>query len=206
MPWRNCLNSTELASARTPTCTSCLRLRQSKTIEDALLMTKDDFGKTYLTYKSPKKERLASCMCTGQVCTEHRHLHHSFVAAARAPAWASHRGFYGNEHLALAETRVLGFSSSSQGTWTCWSNREISFLFGSVVSAIVCENLFLQFFSKLLSLSVVEGFECVCYVQEEKFPAACRTILHVFSSFLQSRRQSENFTLAESWRNGFFCL
>ena len=80
-----------------------------------------------------KKERLASCMCTGQVCTEHRHLHHSFVPAARAPVWASHQGFYGNEHLALAETRVLGYTSLSQGTWTCWSNREISFLFGSAV-------------------------------------------------------------------------
>ena len=46
-------------------------------------------------------------MCTGQVCAEHRHLHYSFVAAARARAWASHQGFHGNEHLALAETRVF---------------------------------------------------------------------------------------------------
>ena len=73
-------------------------------------------------------------------------------------------------------------------------------------SAIAFKNLFLQFFPKLLSLSVGEGFECVCWIQKEKFPTACRTVLHVFPSFLQSRRQSENFTLAESWRNGPFCL
>ena len=86
-----------------------------------------------LTYKSPKKEHLSSCMCTGQVCAEHRHLHYSFVAAVRARAWTSHRGFHGNEHLALAETRVLGYASSLQETWACWSRREMSFLFGSAV-------------------------------------------------------------------------
>ena len=72
-------------------------------------------------------------MCTGQVCAEHRHLHYSFVAAARARAWASHQGFHGNEHLALAETRVLDYASSSQRTWACWSRREMSFLNGSAV-------------------------------------------------------------------------
>ena len=78
-------------------------------------------------------ERLSSCMCTRQVCTEHRHLHYSFVAVARARAWTSHQAFHGNEQLALAETRVLRYASSSQGTWVCWSRRETSFLFGSAV-------------------------------------------------------------------------
>ena len=72
-------------------------------------------------------------MCTRQVCAERRHLHYSFVAVARAPAWTSHQAFHGNEHLALAETRVLRYASSSQGTWACWSGRESSFLFGSAV-------------------------------------------------------------------------
>ena len=72
-------------------------------------------------------------MCTGQVCVEHRHLHYSFVAAVWARAWISHQGFHGNEHLALAETRVLGYASLLQGTWACWSRREMSFLFGSAV-------------------------------------------------------------------------
>ena len=57
----------------------------------------------------------------------------SFVAVAWAPAWTSHQGIHGNEHLALTETRVLGYGSSSQGTWACWSRRETSFLFGSAV-------------------------------------------------------------------------
>ena len=86
-----------------------------------------------LTYKSPQMERLSSCICTRQVCAEHRHLHCSFVAVPRAPAWTSHQAFHGNEHLVLAETRVLRYAPSSQGTWACWSRRETSFLFGSAV-------------------------------------------------------------------------
>ena len=79
-------------------------------------------------------------MCTRQVCTEHRHLQYSFVAVARAPAWTSHQAFHGNEHLALAETCVLRYASSSQGTWACWSRRETSFLFGSAVF-FLCDSI-----------------------------------------------------------------
>ena len=58
---------------------------------------------------------------------------------------------------------------------------------------------------------IYEIFLCIGGLNEvsdpaEKFSAACWTFLHVFSSFLQSRRQYKNFTLAESSRNGFFCL
>ena len=80
-------------------------------------------------------------MCTRQACAEHRRLHYSFVAVARAPAWTSHQAFHGNEHLALAETRVLRYASSSQGTWTCSSRRETSFLFGSAVFFFCDSNL-----------------------------------------------------------------
>ena len=31
------------------------------------------------------------------------------------------------------QTCVLGYASSSQGTWACWSRRKMSFLFGSMV-------------------------------------------------------------------------
>ena len=71
-------------------------------------------------------------MCTGQVCAVHRHLHYSFVAAAAALGTGVGKPS-GNEHLALAETRVLGYASSSQGTLACWNRREMSFLFGSAV-------------------------------------------------------------------------
>ena len=75
-------NSTDLASARTTKRTSSLRT----------------------DVQISKKGALSLCMCTGQVCAEHRHLHYSFVTAARAPAWTSHQGFHGNEHLALTKS------------------------------------------------------------------------------------------------------
>ena len=142
------------------------------------------------------------------VRTDRQLVHYPIRSSgAGTDAWTSYQGFYGNEHLALAETRVFGFASSSQGTWACWSRREMSFLFGSV-AFFFCDSILkicsCSFFSKLLSLSVGEGVECVCWLQKENFPTVCRTILHIFSSFLQSRGQSENFTLAESWRNGPF--
>ena len=91
-------------------------------------------------------------MCTGQVCTEHRHLHYSFGAVARAPAWASHQEIYGNEHLALAETRVLGYASSLQGMWTCWSNRELSFMFSSAV-VFFCDSMYKSVLAVLFKIA-----------------------------------------------------
>ena len=87
-------NSTDLASARTPTHVKPHNWRTTDV-------------------QISKKDSSWSCMCTGQVCAEHRHLHFSFVAATRAPAWASHQrgqAAYGNEHLALAKTYVLGYT------------------------------------------------------------------------------------------------
>ena len=145
-------------------------------------------------------------MCTRQVlvCAEHRHLYYSFVACAvaRVPAWTSHQAFHGNEHLALAETRVLRYASSSQGTWACWSRRETSFLFGSAVF-FFCDSILKSVFAVLSKIAfsfsrrrirVRVLIEC----RKKNFLTACRTILHVFSSFLQPKRQFENFTLAES--------
>ena len=150
-------------------------------------------------------------MCTGQVCAEHRHLHFSFVAAAARcghtgvgkPSgipWkrASRAGRNSRLGLRIVVARDVVLLEQKRNELPVW-------LGGFLFLQQHFKNLFLQFFSKLLSLSVGEGFECMCWMQKEKFPTACRTILHLFSSF-QSRRQSENFTLAESWRNGPFCL
>ena len=159
---------TDLASARTTKRTSCLRT----------------------DVHISKKERL-SCKCAGQVCAEHRHLHYSFVAAARAPAWTSHQGFYGNEHLTLAKTRVLGFASSPQGTWASWSRREMRFLFGSAVF-FFCNSILKSVLAVLfkIAFSFSRKRIRVRVLIAERFYT-------FFSSFLQARRQSENFTLAE---------
>ena len=139
-------------------------------------------------------------MCTRQVCAEHRHLHYSFVAVARAPTWTSHQAFHGNEHLALAETRVLRYASSLQGTWACWSRRETSSLFGSAVF-FFCDSILksvLAVLSKIaFSFSRIRVRVRVLNA-ERKISYCVQDDFHVFSSFLQSRRQSENFTLAES--------
>ena len=124
-------------------------------------------------------ERLSSCMCIRQVCADHRHLHYSFVAVARAPAWTSHQAFHGNEHLALAETRVLRFASSSQGTWACWSRRETSFLFGLAVFffcdcilksvlAVLCKIAF-SFSRRRIRVRVLNAERKISYWMQDDF-------------------------------------
>ena len=148
-------------------------------------------------------------MRTRQVCTEHRHLHYSFVAVARAPAWTSHQAFHGNEHLALAETCVLRYASSSQGTWACWSRRETSFLFLGSAVFFFCDSI-------LKSVLAVLSQNCFLFQMEKDSSscAECRkknsycvqddfTRFFKFSSVMETIRKFHSCRKLKKWP---FCL
>ena len=76
----------------------------------------------------------------------------------------------------------------------------MSFLFGSAVF-FFCDSILKSVLAVLFKIVFSFSRRKIrvrVLNAERKFPTACRTVLHVFSSFLQSRRQSENLTLAES--------
>ena len=127
-------------------------------------------------------------MCTGQVGTDQRHLHYPCIAAAWATAFASHSTRDYMETSLSRWPKLTSWSTNRRGKGRgLIKAKENKPLFGlAVFFCCLCKNLFWQFFSKLISLSVGEGLECVCRLQWRKSPAACSTILHVFSSFLQS--------------------
>ena len=143
-------------------------------------------------------------MCTRQACTGHRHLHYSFVAVARAPAWTSHQAFHGNEHLALAETRVLRYASSSQGTWASWSRRETSFLFGSVVF-FFCDSILNSVLAVLSKIAFSFSWRRIraCVLNAERKISYCvqddSTRFFKFSSVKETIRKFHSCRKLKKW-------
>ena len=163
----------ELPSARTPKRTSSLKT----------------------AVKSPKKERwsceLGKCLLSIVIF-----IFHSWQRRGHRRGQATKGSL---EKSISRWPKLASLGSSSQGTQTCWSNREISFLFGWAVFFFLLKHV------KICSCSSFQN----CFLFQKKDLTACAEcsekisccvqddFTRFFLNFLQSKRQSENLLKVE---------
>ena len=170
----------ELPSARTPKRTSSLKT----------------------DVKSPKKERW-SCELGKYLLSVIIFIFHSWQ---RRGHWRGQATTGSLERSISRWPKLASLGSSSQGTQTCWSNREISFLFGWAVfyfffkACKICSCSSFQNFFLFQKKDLTACAEC----SEKNFLLRAGRFYTFFFKFSSVKETIRKF--AESWRNGLFCL